>query len=108
MGSNAASDRTSGIAAEPPRRGQKFTLVEVTMFCGRSIGAKRRLYQAIVRNLAALDVPSHDIKITLIEPSGKLGLARRHAGFRNRPRLQDRRLAIREALLTWDDGLRNR
>jgi len=37
------------------------------MFSGRSMGAKRALYQAIVRNLAALDVPPHDIKITLIE-----------------------------------------
>jgi phenylpyruvate tautomerase PptA (4-oxalocrotonate tautomerase family) len=53
--------------AVPPGRGQKFTLVEVTMFSGRSMDAKRALYQAIVRNLAALDVPSHDIKITLIE-----------------------------------------
>ena len=41
------------------------------MFSGRSIGAKRTLYQAIVRNLAALDVPSHDIKITLIETPPK-------------------------------------
>ena len=53
--------------AVPPGRGEKFTLVEVTMFSGRSLGAKRTLYQAIVRNLAALDVPPHDIKITLIE-----------------------------------------
>ena len=53
--------------AVPPGRGEKFKLVEVTMFSGRSMGAKRTLYQAIVRNLAALDVPSHDIKITLIE-----------------------------------------
>jgi phenylpyruvate tautomerase PptA (4-oxalocrotonate tautomerase family) len=53
--------------AVPPGRGEKFTLVEVTMFSGRSMGAKRTLYQAIVRNLAALDVPPHDIKITLIE-----------------------------------------
>jgi len=37
------------------------------MFSGRSMGAKRALYQAIVRNLAALDVPPLDIKITLIE-----------------------------------------
>ena len=51
----------------PPGRGEKFTLVEVTMFSGRSMGAKRTLYEAIVRNLAALGVPSHDIKITLIE-----------------------------------------
>jgi hypothetical protein len=53
--------------AVPPGRGEKFTLVEVTMFSGRSIGAKRTLYQAIVRNLAALGVPPLDIKITLIE-----------------------------------------
>jgi phenylpyruvate tautomerase PptA (4-oxalocrotonate tautomerase family) len=53
--------------AVPPGRGEKFTLVEVTMFSGRSMGAKRTLYQAIVHNLAALGVPPLDIKITLIE-----------------------------------------
>ena len=31
------------------------------------MGAKRALYQAIVRNLAAFDVAPSDIKITLIE-----------------------------------------
>jgi len=51
----------------PPGRGEKFTLLEITMFSGRSMGAKRKLYQAIVRNLGALDVPRLDIKITLIE-----------------------------------------
>jgi phenylpyruvate tautomerase PptA (4-oxalocrotonate tautomerase family) len=53
--------------AVPPGRGEKFTLVEVTMFSGRSMDAKRALYQAIVRNLAPLGVPALDIKITLIE-----------------------------------------
>jgi phenylpyruvate tautomerase PptA (4-oxalocrotonate tautomerase family) len=53
--------------AVPPGRGEKFTLIEITMFSGRSMAAKRALYQVIVRNLAALDVPPHDIKITLIE-----------------------------------------
>ena len=53
--------------AVPPGRGEKFTLVEVTMFSGRSMSAKRALYQAIVRNLTALGVPALDIKITLIE-----------------------------------------
>ena len=51
--------------AVPPGRGEKFTLVEVAMFSGRSMGAKRE--QAIVRNLAAFDVAASDIKITLIE-----------------------------------------
>ena len=53
--------------AVPPGRGEKFTLVEVMMFSGRSLAAKRTLYQAIVRNLAAHGVPALDIKITLIE-----------------------------------------
>jgi phenylpyruvate tautomerase PptA (4-oxalocrotonate tautomerase family) len=53
--------------AVPPGRGEKFTLIEITMFSGRSMAAKRLLYRAIVRNLAALDVPPLDIKITLIE-----------------------------------------
>jgi phenylpyruvate tautomerase PptA (4-oxalocrotonate tautomerase family) len=51
----------------PPGRGEKFTLVEVTLFSGRSTMAKRALYQAIVRNLETLGVPPLDIKITLIE-----------------------------------------
>jgi Tautomerase enzyme len=55
--------------AVPPGRGEKFTVVEVTMFSGRSMDAKRALYQAIVRNLAPLGVPALDIKITLIEIS---------------------------------------
>jgi phenylpyruvate tautomerase PptA (4-oxalocrotonate tautomerase family) len=53
--------------AVPPGCGPRYTLVEVTMFSGRSLQAKRALYQAIVRNLGALGVPSADIKITLIE-----------------------------------------
>jgi phenylpyruvate tautomerase PptA (4-oxalocrotonate tautomerase family) len=53
--------------AVPPGRGEKYTLIEVTMFSGRSMAAKRALYQAIVRNLTALGVPALDIKIALIE-----------------------------------------
>jgi len=68
------SDRTLRVIehlpshfAVPPGRGDKFTLLEVTMFSGRSMDAKRKLYQAIVRNLVPLGVPALDIKITLIE-----------------------------------------
>lgn len=35
----------------PPGRGDRYTRVEITMFPGRSLEAKRRLYQSIVRNL---------------------------------------------------------
>ena len=34
----------------PPASSDDFVLVEVTMFAGRSRQAKRRLYQALVRN----------------------------------------------------------
>jgi hypothetical protein len=35
----------------PPGKGPRYTLVEVTMFAGRSMDAKRSLYKAIVRSL---------------------------------------------------------
>ena len=53
--------------AVPPGRGPRYTLIEVTMFSGRSIAAKRALYAALVRNLGKLGVPAEDVKITLIE-----------------------------------------
>ena len=37
------------------------------MFAGRSMNTKRRLYQAIVDGLTALDVPRNDILIVLHE-----------------------------------------
>jgi phenylpyruvate tautomerase PptA (4-oxalocrotonate tautomerase family) len=51
----------------PSGRGPRYTLIEITMFSGRSMAAKRALYGAIVRNLGTLGVPAADIKITLIE-----------------------------------------
>jgi phenylpyruvate tautomerase PptA (4-oxalocrotonate tautomerase family) len=51
----------------PPGRSEKFTLVEVTMFAGRSLDAKRRLYRAVVRNLGGLGVPSSDVLVVLHE-----------------------------------------
>ena len=37
------------------------------MFAGRSMDTKRRLYQALVDGLTALDVPRNDILIVLHE-----------------------------------------
>jgi phenylpyruvate tautomerase PptA (4-oxalocrotonate tautomerase family) len=53
--------------ATPPGRGERYTLVEITLFAGRSPEARRALYRAIVRNLGALGVPALDIKTVLIE-----------------------------------------
>jgi phenylpyruvate tautomerase PptA (4-oxalocrotonate tautomerase family) len=52
----------------PDRHSERYTLVEVTMFQGRSMDAKRRLYDAIVKGLAAFDVPANDVLIVLHEP----------------------------------------
>jgi phenylpyruvate tautomerase PptA (4-oxalocrotonate tautomerase family) len=44
-----------------------FTLVEITLFAGRSIEAKRALYQGIVRNLLNLGIEAADVMIVLHE-----------------------------------------
>jgi phenylpyruvate tautomerase PptA (4-oxalocrotonate tautomerase family) len=45
----------------------RYTLVEITMFSGRSIEAKRELYAQIVRRLGDLGVPATDITIVVLE-----------------------------------------
>ncbi|MDD5056330.1 MAG: tautomerase family protein [Sideroxydans sp.] len=51
----------------PPGKSENFTLVEITLFSGRSIATKRALYQAIVKNLGALGIASDDVFIVLNE-----------------------------------------
>jgi phenylpyruvate tautomerase PptA (4-oxalocrotonate tautomerase family) len=64
----------------PPARGEKFTRIEITLFAGRSLDAKRALYRAIVRNLAPFGVPAADVKIALIEvPAENWGVRGGHA-----------------------------
>lgn len=52
----------------PPGAGDRYTLIEITAFPGRSPTAKRHLYQALVRNLGASGVPASDISVVLHEP----------------------------------------
>lgn len=59
----------------PRGMGAKFTRIEITMFAGRSIEAKRALYMAIVRNLQPFGVPPTDVKIVLLEvPAENVGM----------------------------------
>lgn len=51
----------------PRWAGDRFTHIEITMFAGRSIEAKRTLYRTVVENLEAFGVPANDVKIILIE-----------------------------------------
>lgn len=44
-----------------------YTHVSIDCLAGRSVDAKRNLYQAIVRNLEALGIPKNHVKILLRE-----------------------------------------
>jgi phenylpyruvate tautomerase PptA (4-oxalocrotonate tautomerase family) len=58
-----------------PTRSDFFTRIEVTLFTGRSMTAKRQLYSALVQNLSALGVPPDEVKTVLIEvPAENWGL----------------------------------
>jgi phenylpyruvate tautomerase PptA (4-oxalocrotonate tautomerase family) len=49
----------------PPGHSDRYTLVEITAFAGRSPAAKRALYKAIVRNLGEVGVPADDVLIVV-------------------------------------------
>src|SRR5215831_4170139 len=50
-----------------PGKDERFTLISIDLFEGRSLAAKRALYAAIVRNLAAFDIPADHVKVLLRE-----------------------------------------
>jgi phenylpyruvate tautomerase PptA (4-oxalocrotonate tautomerase family) len=52
----------------PPGKTENFTLIEFQIFPGRSLAAKRALYQGIVSRLATLGIDPRDIIIVLHEP----------------------------------------
>jgi phenylpyruvate tautomerase PptA (4-oxalocrotonate tautomerase family) len=58
-------DRTRRIV--PTGSSERFTRIEIELFSGRSIEAKRDLYRSIVEKLAGLGVPELETKIILIE-----------------------------------------
>lgn len=51
----------------PSGTSERYTRIEIELFQGRSMEAKRALYRVIVRNVAALGVPENEIKTILIE-----------------------------------------
>ncbi len=51
----------------PPGKSEKYTLVEITAFAGRSIDAKRLLYMNIIDNLKTLGIDAMDIFIIIYE-----------------------------------------
>lgn len=55
-------DRITPVGSSPRR-----TVIEITLFTGRSLEAKRRLYAALARNLEPFGLMPGDIKVILIE-----------------------------------------
>ncbi|HEX6706110.1 MAG TPA: tautomerase family protein [Albitalea sp.] len=53
----------------PPGKTENYTFVEYQMFPGRSINAKRKLYQGIVQRFGELGIQPSDIVIVLHEPA---------------------------------------
>lgn len=53
--------------AVPQGKTENYTLVEITMFSGRSVAAKKALYQTIVLRLEALGIPRAEVFIVLNE-----------------------------------------
>jgi phenylpyruvate tautomerase PptA (4-oxalocrotonate tautomerase family) len=51
----------------PPDKSDKYVLIEITIFPGRTIEAKRLLYRKIVENLKDVGIDSNDIFIILYE-----------------------------------------
>ena len=54
--------------AVPPGKSDNYTVIEICMFPGRSLDAKRALYQAIVNRLEPLGIPRDEVFIVLHEP----------------------------------------
>lgn len=52
----------------PPYKTELFTIIEITMFAGRSIEAKKNLYKAIAEKLEPLGIMPYDIMVILLEP----------------------------------------
>jgi phenylpyruvate tautomerase PptA (4-oxalocrotonate tautomerase family) len=47
--------------------GDSFTLVQITMFVGRSTATKRSLYQGLCSALTSIGIPLSDILINIVE-----------------------------------------
>ncbi|MBT0960084.1 tautomerase family protein [Denitromonas iodatirespirans] len=64
------------VVPEDKRQPELYTLVTISAFSGRSLEAKRRLYQSLIRHLAGVGIPADHIKIMLNEiPGENWGLA---------------------------------
>ena len=62
-----------------PGKDDRFTLVSIDLFEGRSVQAKSALYAALVRNLAPFGIPANHVKTLLRD------ISRENFGIRGVP-----------------------
>jgi phenylpyruvate tautomerase PptA (4-oxalocrotonate tautomerase family) len=54
--------------AVPPGKSENYTFVEIIIFPGRSLEAKRHLFQALIRRFGELGIEAADVFVVLHEP----------------------------------------
>ncbi len=57
--------------ATPPGKDERYTLIDIDLFSGRSLEAKKALYRGIVDNLGELGIPADHIKVLLRESAAE-------------------------------------
>lgn len=59
----------------PPDRSERYTIIEISMFAGRSAEAKGRLIAQLFERLAGIGIAPQDIEITIFEsPASDWGI----------------------------------
>jgi phenylpyruvate tautomerase PptA (4-oxalocrotonate tautomerase family) len=53
----------------PPGSSDRYTLIEITAFPGRSAEAKRHLYRVLVQRLGEIAVDPMDVSVAIMEPA---------------------------------------
>src|SRR5919106_6884231 len=53
----------------PPGHSERYTLIEITAFPGRSGEAKRNLYRALVKRLGEISIDPMDVSVVILEPT---------------------------------------
>jgi phenylpyruvate tautomerase PptA (4-oxalocrotonate tautomerase family) len=53
----------------PPGSSDRYTLIEITAFPGRSAEAKRNLYRALVEKLGEIGIDPMDVSVVIVEPT---------------------------------------
>jgi phenylpyruvate tautomerase PptA (4-oxalocrotonate tautomerase family) len=53
----------------PPGSSDRYTLIEITAFPGRSADAKRNLYRTLVQRLGEIAIGPTDVSVVILEPT---------------------------------------